>query len=240
MFALAWLFLPDLPEYRTGLIIVGLARCIAMVIIWNDLACGDREAAAVLVAINSVFQVLAFAVLGWFYLRCCPAGSASSRPRIDDLAWQIAAVGADLPRHPAARRLPHPPLRRTRQGPRRGTRRRSCRGSARGPSTACCSPSSSSSPCRASDHLPARWTSSGSRCRCWSYFAIMWGGGYPRRGHRARLRAHHHPGVHRGRQQLRTRHRGRDRHLRRHLRPGAGRCRRPADRGARPGRRSST
>lgn len=72
MFALAWLLLPDLPEYRTGLIIVGLARCIAMVLIWNDLACGDREAAAVLVAINSVFQIVAFAALGWFYLQTLP------------------------------------------------------------------------------------------------------------------------------------------------------------------------
>lgn len=72
MFALAWLLLPDLPEYRTGLIIVGLARCIAMVLIWNDLACGDREAAAVLVALNSVFQIVAFAALGWFYLQTLP------------------------------------------------------------------------------------------------------------------------------------------------------------------------
>jgi len=72
MFALAWLLLPDQPEHRTGLIIVGLARCIAMVLIWNDLACGDREAAVVLVALNSVFQVVAFAALGWFYLQTLP------------------------------------------------------------------------------------------------------------------------------------------------------------------------
>jgi ACR3 family arsenite transporter len=72
MFALAWLLLPDLPTYRTGLIIVGLARCIAMVLIWNDLSGGNREAAAVLVAINSLFQILAFALLGYFYLKLLP------------------------------------------------------------------------------------------------------------------------------------------------------------------------
>ena len=90
MFALAWLLLPDLPEYRTGLIIVGLARCIAMVIIWNDLACGDREAAAVLVAVNSVFQVIAFAALGWFYLDVLPGWLGLPQTDLNISPWQIA------------------------------------------------------------------------------------------------------------------------------------------------------
>jgi len=90
MFALAWIFLPDLPAYRTGLIIVGLARCIAMVIIWNDLACGDREAAAVLVALNSVFQVVAFAGLGWFYLSVLPGWLGLEQTGIDASTWDIA------------------------------------------------------------------------------------------------------------------------------------------------------
>ncbi|GEP46780.1 ACR3 family arsenite efflux transporter [Microbacterium saccharophilum] len=89
MFALAWLLLPDLPEYRTGLIIVGLARCIAMVLIWNDLACGDREAAAFLVALNSVFQVLAFSALGWFYLQVLPTWLGLPTTSAEFSVWAI-------------------------------------------------------------------------------------------------------------------------------------------------------
>ncbi len=90
MFTLAWLLLPDQPAYRTGLIIVGLARCIAMVIIWNDLAGGDREAAAVLVALNSVFQVVMFGALGWFYLSVLPGWLGLAQSNFDASPWRIA------------------------------------------------------------------------------------------------------------------------------------------------------
>ena len=91
MFALAWLLLPDLPDYRTGLIIVGLARCIAMVLIWNDLACGDREAAAILVAVNAVFQILAFAFLGYFYLELLPGWLGLAQSSLEVSVWTIAS-----------------------------------------------------------------------------------------------------------------------------------------------------
>ncbi|MFZ9385081.1 MAG: ACR3 family arsenite efflux transporter, partial [Ilumatobacteraceae bacterium] len=90
MFALAWAMLPDLPEYRTGLIVVGLARCIAMVLIWNDLACGNRELAAILVAVNSLFQIVAYSLLGWFYLDVLPGWLGLDSDGIDVTMWEIA------------------------------------------------------------------------------------------------------------------------------------------------------
>ena len=89
MFTLAWVFLADYPEFRTGLIVIGLARCIAMVLIWNDLAFGDREAAALLVAINSVFQIAAYALLGTFYLAILPAWLGLPTQDVTFSTWEI-------------------------------------------------------------------------------------------------------------------------------------------------------
>jgi ACR3 family arsenite transporter len=93
MFALAWSLLPDLPEYRNGLIIVGLARCIAMVLIWNTLASGSGELAALLVALNSIFQICTYSVLGYFYLAVVPrwlgAGGTSLDVSMVDIAKSV-------------------------------------------------------------------------------------------------------------------------------------------------------
>jgi ACR3 family arsenite transporter len=90
MFALAWIFLAGYPEFRTGLIIVGLARCIAMVLIWSQLACADNEATALMVAINSLFQIVAYSVLGWVYLTGLPALLGLDTQGFEVSLWDVA------------------------------------------------------------------------------------------------------------------------------------------------------
>ena len=236
MFALAWLLLPDLPDYRTGLIIVGLARCIAMVIIWNDLACGDREAAAVLVALNSIFQVVMFAALGWFYLSVLPGWLGLPQSTISTSPWQIAKsvlvfLGIPLLAGYLTRRFGENAKGRSwyeSNVPAQNRAVGALRPAVHHRHSLC--------PARTSDHQSASRRGPHRSAAAGLLRRHVGRRLPPGRGPRTGIPAHHHPRVHRCGQQLRTSHRRVHRDLRCRLGTGTRRCRRPAHRSPGPGR----
>ena len=232
MFTLAWVFLADQPAYRTGVIIVGLARCIAMVLIWNDLAKGDRDRTALLVVFNALFQVAAYSLLGYFYLTVLPGWLGLDTQGFEVGIWEVAKTVLIFLGIPLAAGF----LTRRIGLKRKGREWYDTRFLPRiGPITlygllftivllfAIQGEKITAEPVDvARIALPLL-----------VYFAVMWVAGFAdRQADRPPVRADGEHGLHRRLQRLRARDRRRGRRLRRHLGRGTRRRRRAADRGA--------